>query len=264
VTAIWAFVLLGRSADWQAWLRPTVLIAGVVAAIAVLATARVRFGALAAGVAVVAALAAPMVYSVQTAAAAHAGAIPTAGPMVIGGPGGFGGPGRFGGPGGVRPGDGEGGRVFAAPGGQLPAFGGGETAMPLPPAGLGGGGPRGMGGLLDAGTPSTELKSLLEDDAASYTWVAATVGANNAAGIQLGTGLPVMAIGGFNGSDPAPTLAQFQQYVASGRVHYVIGGGGFRANGGSQAAADIAAWVEENFTATTVGDTTVYDLTAMA
>ena len=48
---------------------------------------------------------------------------------------------------------------------------------------------------------------------ARYTWVAATVGSNNASGYQLATGDPVMAIGGFNGSDPSPTLAQFQQLV---------------------------------------------------
>ena len=34
-----------------------------------------------------------------------------------------------------------------------------------------------------------------------------------------------MPIGGFNGSDPSPTLAQFQQYVADGRIHWFIGGG---------------------------------------
>jgi hypothetical protein len=31
--------------------------------------------------------------------------------------------------------------------------------------------------------------------------------------------------------------------------------------GGSDAATQISAWVEESFTATTVGGTTVYDLT---
>ena len=35
-----------------------------------------------------------------------------------------------------------------------------------------------------------------------------------------------MAIGGFNGSDPAPTLAQFQDVVADGEIHYFIAGGG--------------------------------------
>jgi hypothetical protein len=118
----------------------------------------------------------------------------------------------------------------------------------------------GLGGLLDAGTPSADLVALLEADAGSYTWAAAAVGANNAAGVQLATGLPVMAVGGFNGSDPAPTLEQFQEYVSAGRIHYFIGGGGMRANGGSDAAAEIASWVAANFEAQTVGGVTVYDL----
>jgi hypothetical protein len=73
-----------------------------------------------------------------------------------------------------------------------------------------------------------------------------------------------MAIGGFNGSDPAPSLAQFQQYVAEGRIHYFLGGGrmgGMRSMGGSDTARQISAWVQENFTATSVGGATVYDLT---
>ena len=54
--------------------------------------------------------------------------------------------------------------------------------------------------------------------------MAAAVGSNNAAGYQLATGAPVMAVGGFNGTDPAPTLAQFQADVADGRIHYFVGG----------------------------------------
>src|SRR5205823_4239060 len=54
---------------------------------------------------------------------------------------------------------------------------------------------------------------LLQTDAGDYRWVAATIDANSAAGYELATGEAVMAIGGFNGSDPAPTLAQFQAYV---------------------------------------------------
>jgi hypothetical protein len=71
----------------------------------------------------------------------------------------------------------------------------------------------------------------------------------------------VMPIGGFNGSDPSPTLAQFRQYVAEKRIHYFIGGAGFNANGGSRAAQEIAAWVAQNFTATTIDGVTMYDLT---
>jgi 4-amino-4-deoxy-L-arabinose transferase-like glycosyltransferase len=118
-----------------------------------------------------------------------------------------------------------------------------------------------MGGLLGGSSPSAELVALLEQHASSYTWVAAAVGANNAAGYQLATGDPVMPVGGFNGSDPSPTLTQFQQYVRAQRIHYFIGGG-MRGDSGSNASQEIAAWVADNFTATTVGGTTVYDLTA--
>lgn len=112
-----------------------------------------------------------------------------------------------------------------------------------------------MGGLLGGGTASAEVTALLLEDAADYTWVAATVGAQNAASYQLAAEESVMPIGGFNGSDPAPTLAQFQQDVADGEIHYFIGGSG--PGGGSE----IADWVAENFTAVTVDGVTLYDLT---
>jgi hypothetical protein len=102
----------------------------------------------------------------------------------------------------------------------------------------------------------------LSADASSYTWVAAAVGANRAAGFQLATELPVMPLGGFNGSDPSPTLAQFQQYVAGGQVHWFIGGGaGMRSDGGSNTSQAIAAWVEATFASQTVDGVTLYDLT---
>jgi hypothetical protein len=109
------------------------------------------------------------------------------------------------------------------------------------------------------------MVALLEQDAGSYTWVAATIGSNSASGYQLATELPVMAIGGFNGSDPSPTLAQFQQDVAEGRIHYFIASGvSGRSNGGSDAAGSISQWVQQSFTATSVAGTTVYDLTSGA
>ena len=80
------------------------------------------------------------------------------------------------------------------------------------------------------------MTALLQADAASYTWVAAAVGSNTAAGYQLASEEPVMAIGGFNGSDPSPTLAEFQAYVADGEIHYFIGGGGF---GGQQGGSSV-------------------------
>ena len=75
-----------------------------------------------------------------------------------------------------------------------------------------------------------------------------------------------MAIGGFNGSDPSPTLAQFQAYVADGRdplLHrwWRLGGFGASQNGGSESSSEIAAWVAASFAAVTVDGTTLYDLT---
>jgi hypothetical protein len=77
--------------------------------------------------------------------------------------------------------------------------------------------------------------------------------------LQLASKVPVMAIGGFNGTDPAPSLAEFQQLVALGKVHYFIGSGGFGGRDGM--SSDISTWVRENFQAQTVGGTTIYDLT---
>jgi hypothetical protein len=116
--------------------------------------------------------------------------------------------------------------------------------------------------LLDSATVSTATATALKDNASSYTWAAATVGANNAAGYQLATQLPVMPIGGFNGSDPSPTLAQFQAYVAAGKIHWFISGGGFGGSrGGSNASSAISSWVASTFTAQTIGGVTMYDLT---
>ena len=109
----------------------------------------------------------------------------------------------------------------------------------------------------------------MKADASRYTWVAATTGANTASGYQLAAEQPVMAIGGFNGTDPTPTLAQFKRYVAEGKIHYYLGGGGFGGGpgGGSSSASTssaIATWVAAHYTAKTVDGVTLYDLTAPA
>ena len=120
----------------------------------------------------------------------------------------------------------------------------------------------GAGNLLMGSKPSDRMTALLEKDGAAYTWVAATVGANSAAGYQLATELPVMPIGGFNGTDPSPTLDQFKQYVADGKVHYFIAGGMGRMGGGEErGSSTITQWVEANFTVTDIDGVQLYDLT---
>jgi 4-amino-4-deoxy-L-arabinose transferase-like glycosyltransferase len=109
------------------------------------------------------------------------------------------------------------------------------------------------------------LVAALEKDAGSYTWVAATVSSESASGYQLATGDPVMALGGFNGTDPAPTLAQFEQDVQAGKIHYFIAGGrgagGVTGGGTGTTATQITNRVESHFTAKTVSGETIYDLT---
>ena len=245
----------------------------------------VGFTRAAVALSMIGALLSPASYALQTAATAHTGSIVTAGPVTssMGGRGGGGmadggqrGQGNGTGgtpPGGTAPGGTgqgappqggttQGGTAQNGPGSQRGGPGGasqGSTQGGSTTDGRTGG--AGMGGLLTGTDVSDELKAALTSASSDYTWVAATIGSQNAASYQLATNLPVMAIGGFNGSDPSPTLEQFQAYVAQGKIHYFIGGEmGGRQNGGSEAASDIVAWVEANYEATTIGSTTVYDL----
>jgi 4-amino-4-deoxy-L-arabinose transferase-like glycosyltransferase len=285
VTVVWTCVLLGRTPDWFPALRPFVAVVGMLGVVAILAlpflrsVPRVAVGVVAT-LGLGAAMAVPLFSTVATAATPHSGAIPSVTPSPAGG---FGGPGG-GFPGGAPRGGGPG-RAFAgggfpggSPGGGLPGgafpgganFGTGSNGIPggtFPGGafrrGSGGGGP---GGFLNASQSNPALTRVLQADAGRYTWAAATVNSNNASGYQLASGEPVMAIGGFNGTDPAPTLAQFEKYVAEGKIHYFIaaGGGGFGGLGGraNDDASQITSWVESHFTAQTVGGTTVYDLDA--
>ncbi len=286
-TVVWSYLLLGRTADWFPALRPFVAVAGTLGVVAILALPLLRsVPKLAIGLVTVlgfgAALVAPLFSTVATAATPHNGAIPSVTPTASGG---FGGPGG-GFPGGGVPG-GAGRRAFAGggfpgggfPGGVAPSFGGGfpgaGTGTGFPGGFPGGvapsfGGGRafaggGLGGILGSSQSNAALNKLLQADAGRYTWAAATVSANSAAGYQLANGEPVMAIGGFNGTDPAPTLAQFEKYVAEGKIHYFIaggrGGGPGGASGSSSDASLITSWVESHYTAQTVGGVTVYDLT---
>ena len=243
-TAAWSYVLLDRSPDWNPGLKTAILILGLLGAVAIVALPagwkRLPISVAALGVFV--ALLGPASYTLDTVTTAYSGAIPSAGPAVLGstaGPGGFragpGGQGGFGGP-----------------------PGGGFTGGAPPPGGVGGGG----AGFLNATKPGSRLVAMLKANASEYRWAVATVNANSAAGYQLATGEPAMAIGGFNGSDPTPTLAQFEALVNEGHIHYYIGAGGGFGSGSGSTGGEIATWVSQHFTATTVDGVTIYDLTA--
>jgi hypothetical protein len=83
--------------------------------------------------------------------------------------------------------------------------------------------------------------------------------------MELASGKAIMAIGGWSGSDESTTLAQFNALVKAGKLHYFIAsgqGGGMGGSSGTSVLSQITTWVEANYTATTVGGTTVYDLTS--
>jgi len=291
-TGVWAYALLDRTPAWLPWLRWAVLLAallGAAALFAVPALARAvarrggstRRASLLAYVplalALVAGLGGPLAYSLDTANTTHTGAIPSAGPTVagaFGGPGGRPGNGRgngpFGGFGtGTRNGTGANGATPGGPGGFPPGgpggFPGTGTKTGAPRAGTGFNGARGpgvaMGGLSGSTQVSSALIKLLEQDASQYKWIAATVGSQSAAPIELATGGDaVVAIGGFNGTDPSPTLAEFEAMVAKHEIHYFVGESNNSFGGGNGSSA-IASWVAAHFKSQTVGGVTVYNLT---
>jgi hypothetical protein len=102
----------------------------------------------------------------------------------------------------------------------------------------------------------------LQRDAGSFRWVAATSGSQSAAVLELASGEPVMAIGGFSNQGGNLSLAAFERYVSAGEVHYYIAssttGGG---PGGGASSSAITSWVEAHFKASSIGGQTVYDLT---
>ena len=137
----------------------------------------------------------------------------------------------------------------------------GASGMGSRTGGTGGTGGVSMGGLSGSTQVSSALTKLLEADASKYKWIAATEGTQEAAPIELATGGDaVLAIGGFNGTDPAPTLAEFEALVAKGEIHYYVGTGS-ESFGGGTGSSKIATWVAAHFKSETVGGVTVYNLT---
>ena len=336
-SAAWAYVLLDRTPGWLPWLCWTVLVAGILGAVAVFAVpvllgdrgqrtrGRSALALAPVALALVACLGGPLAYSLDTANTTHTGSIPSAGPAVAGSFGGGGGPGGAGGTGG--PGGGFGNRAGAGTGTGGTGTGtttggtgtgtgtgaGGSSGTRSAPSGTGGfpgppgspgtgstgtgstgtgtgtgtgtnstgmpgtgsstgtgaaagradgaGGTGGPGGLSGSTQVSSALIKLLEQDGSKYKWIAATEGSQSAAPIELATGGDaVMAIGGFNGTDPSPTLAEFEAMVAKHEIHYYVGQSG-NSFGGGNGSSSIESWVAAHFKSQTVGGVTVYDLT---
>ncbi|MDT5250372.1 MAG: hypothetical protein QOJ28_3006 [Mycobacterium sp.] len=140
----------------------------------------------------------------------------------------------------------------------------GTMSGPQKAGGFGfGGGPRGPGGP-GRGGDNAQVEALLKG--VDNRWAAAGIGSMSVSDLELKTGASLMAIGGFTGGDPSPTLTQFQQYVSDGQVRYFLADSGRGGPPGHRTgtASEITTWVEQNFTKKDVGGTTVYDLQSKA
>lgn len=93
--------------------------------------------------------------------------------------------------------------------------------------------------------------------ATKTTWSAATPGSQAAAALEIASGTPVMAIGGWS-NDPVPTLQQFIDTVHAGKISYYVESGRMRAH--DRVSGQIADWVEHHYPPLKVGTTTVYRL----
>ena len=254
VTCAWDVKLLRSEPSFHPSVADVALVIAALAVVALVAAAvRLRARgriALVAGLGTALALAVPVgAWGLATAGTPHSGSIPTA--VATTGSGGFGGGGLPGG--GGSGGDGRPGAAGTRPTGGAP---GGQRSG-QPPSGLSGraagGAPGGGGGGGTAGGGAGVSKALVSAVEKTTTrWAAATDGSQSAASLELASGgQAVMAIGGFTGSDPAPTLAQFKAYVAAGDITYYISGGGLGGGpgggGSSGSASQITSWVEAHF-----------------
>jgi hypothetical protein len=184
--------------------------------------------------------------------------------------------------------------VLAGPASAGAGFGGSRGGPGGPPSGFGGpGGGRRSGAALPTGPPpagattssarggfggaggpggsvSSSVLTYLEAHQGTAKYLVAASGSMTTAPIIIKTGKAVVTIGGFNGADPAPTVAQLRAMVAKGELKYVLlpstGGGGFGRGGGPGGTSQaLQTWVKQHGTAvkgvSTTGGT-LYRVTA--
>lgn len=245
LTAGWAFALVARDLTWNAWAGYLALGLGAVALVALLLGRgrRPQVGQVGLALGLAAVLTVPTAWSALGLAGGQTtmgGANPSAGPPREMGPGGS----KHGPPGG-KPGH----------GGKL-----GHGGKP-------GHGPTSMNGQL-----SQQERSLLDFVRAraggASIPLAAEGGAMSSSSYIINSDVTVVGMGGFTGSDSAPTVDQLARWKQSGQLGFVLlgggpgsgpsgggppgaaggPGGGHGGPGHSAASAQRQAWVKQNCT----------------
>jgi 4-amino-4-deoxy-L-arabinose transferase-like glycosyltransferase len=121
--------------------------------------------------------------------------------------------------------------------------------------------PAWVAGLAIGHAPNTKVVETLLAADPQCTWAAATYPGQTAARFQLETGRTILPLGGFAALDPSPTLDQFQKWVASGQVCYLVEQPAqLEVPGNSSELMAIQAWVRTSFTPQNLEGTTVYRL----
>jgi 4-amino-4-deoxy-L-arabinose transferase-like glycosyltransferase len=269
VTAIWSWVLLDRTPQWESWLRVVIVASAVLAVAGLMAGPAVRrigrrVTIATAVAAAVACLAGPVAYSAQTITTAHTGSIPSAGPSAGGGFGLGGGGGR------------QSGSVSSALASALEtnssryrwvaAVSGSQNAASLELA-TGGAPVMAIGGFNNQGGNLTlaQFKAYVASGDIHY-YVASSGGPGGGAGAGGGG----FSGGGFTGHGGPPAGARPSGGGPGGGGGFAAGGGpggpgggpGGAGGPGSTSASAITIWVKAHYKSVTIGGQTVYDLTA--
>ena len=105
------------------------------------------------------------------------------------------------------------------------------------------------GGTTFTTAATGPLVTYLRSQRKGEDWILAVPSAGSAEPIIINTGEPVMALGGFIGSDPIVTDGQLAELVADGRVRFFLAsenGGGFGGGGGPFGGGSHASWITSN------------------
>ncbi|MGW3952110.1 ArnT family glycosyltransferase [Streptomyces sp. NPDC004752] len=155
---------------------------------------------------------------------------------------------------------GSGGPGTGSGGSGAPGSGSGGTMPSFPGNGGGSGGfsgrPGGFGGADRGTTLGSDQRKILtyatEHSKGARITLAVDGGAMGAAAYILNSDATVIGMGGFLGSDNAPSVLQLDTWTKSGDLRYVLGssGGGMgaRMGGENSAVAERSQWISENCT----------------
>lgn len=102
-----------------------------------------------------------------------------------------------------------------------------------------------MSNLSASSNADAKLIAFLEKNykASPGSYLLATQNAGSAEPIIIETGLPVMAMGGFTGSDAAMTVSKLEQLTKAGKVKYFLIQGGNQFGGGGGSQASVTEWI---------------------